>query len=65
MPAPKRIRPEDAQRKHATGEALLVCAYEDDAKCEKLRLEGALTLGQLQKRLSGLSKDRELLFYCA
>ena len=60
-----RIDVEEARRAVESGRALLMCAYEDEAKCRSIRLEGSLTLSQLQARLPSLPKDQELIFYCA
>jgi hypothetical protein len=43
--------------------ALLVCAYDDQAKFEKFHLDGAMSLPEF--RASKVPKDREILFYCA
>ena len=43
-----RIDVEEARRKVAAGEALLVCAYGDDVKCKQLELEGSITLSELE-----------------
>jgi hypothetical protein len=64
MPA-VRIVPEEAYRKVKTGEAILVCAYDDEAAFQKNHLEMALSLGEFQQRLPGIPKDREIIFYCA
>jgi hypothetical protein len=61
----ERISAEDARRKVQSGEALLVCAYEDDAKCATMRLDGAITLSELRPTLPSLPKDREIVLYCA
>lgn len=45
--------------------AMLVCAYDDDAKCSTYRLEGSVPLSTLKQRESSVPKDRELIFYCA
>lgn len=58
-----RIGPEEARRKVNNG-ALLVCAYEDEEKCRNVRLRGALTLGEFESKLSSISKDTEIIFYC-
>jgi hypothetical protein len=60
-----RIDVEEARRRVAAGQALLVCAYPEEAKCNSMKLEGSLTLSQLQARLPSVPKDRELIFYCA
>jgi hypothetical protein len=60
-----RIAVDEARRKAKAGEALLVCAYDDDEKCRKLGLEGAMSLTSFKSRLPSLSKQQEIIFYCA
>lgn len=60
-----RIGVEEARRKVTKGEALLVCAYSDRAKCNQMKLEGSTTLPELEARLGSLPKTQELIFYCA
>ncbi len=60
----KRVKPEEARQKAQSGEALLVCAYDSEEMCERLRLNGALTLAELKARLPGMSKEQEIVFYC-
>jgi hypothetical protein len=60
-----RISPEEAKRKVTIGSALLVCAYEDDEKCRRLHLEGAMFLTEFRSKLPALPKDQEIIFYCA
>jgi hypothetical protein len=64
MPA-VRIGPEEAYRHVKSGEAILVCAYEDEATFQKMRLDMAISLGEFQKLLPGIPKEREIIFYCA
>ena len=64
MPA-VRIGPEEAYRKVKSGEAILVCAYDDETSFEKMRLDMALSLGEFRKLLPGLPKEREIIFYCS
>jgi hypothetical protein len=60
----RRISAERARVLVSNGEAQLVCAYEDEDKCKKLRLEGAVTLGELQLRSPEQPpKDETLIFY--
>jgi hypothetical protein len=61
----ERISAEEARRKVQSGQAVLVCAYEDEAKCGTMRLDGAITLGELRRTLPSLAKDREIILYCA
>jgi hypothetical protein len=60
-----RISPEEVRGKITAGSALLVCAYEDDEKCKRVNLEGAIFLTEFRSRLPSLPKDQELIFYCA
>jgi len=59
-----RIDVDEARRRVSGGEAVLVCGYEDEEKCRRVRLEGALTLRQLEAQLDAVPKDRALIFYC-
>ena len=60
----ERISPEAAYQKLKSGEALMVCAYEDD-KCRDLLMQGALLRSELEAMLPTLPKDQEIIFYCA
>ena len=61
----ERVSVEDARRAVEAGHALLVCAYEDDQKCRKLRLANALTVHDLQRSLESVPRNHTLIFYCA
>jgi hypothetical protein len=61
----QRVEAEEARRKVQSGEAVLVCAYEDEAKCGSMRLEGAMTLAEFKRRMASLPNDREIILYCA
>jgi hypothetical protein len=61
----KRIDATQARNKVLAGDAVLVCAYEDEGKCRQLRLDGAMTLAELQATESRRSKDDAIIFYCA
>ncbi len=60
----RRVKPEEARRKVQGGEALFVCAYDNEEMCGRMRLEGAMTLGELNARLPGIGKGQEIIFYC-
>ena len=60
-----RISADEAHDKVRRSQALLVCAYDDDVKCSRMALEGAITLGELRARLSSLPKTQEIIFFCA
>jgi hypothetical protein len=64
MPA-VRMGPEEACRKVKAGEAILVCACDDEATFQKMRLDMAISLGDFQKRLPELTKEQVIIFYCA
>lgn len=65
MSEPLRISPNEARAKVTSGQALLVCAYDDPDKFNKNRLEGALPFSELLAKLPALNKDQEIIFYCA
>ena len=60
----ERVSVEEARREAQAGRALLVCAY-DDAKCARVPLQGATTVSELSRRAASLSRDQQLIFYCA
>jgi hypothetical protein len=39
-----------------------VCAYDDEEKCSRMRLEGSIPLKELDARSTGLPKGQELIF---
>ena len=59
------ITPEEAYPRVKAGEAVLVCAYNDDEAFKKYRLEGAISYGDFSSRAPEISKDQEIIFYCA
>ena len=66
MAEPKRVQPRDVwSRIQAGSDLLLVCAYDDEAKCRANQLRGATTLNEFRSRAASLPKDREIVFYCA
>ena len=65
MAEPKRIPVNEAYQKVKSGRALLVCGYDDEAKFKMMCLEGALSLKEFEARIPKLSKDQEIIFYCA
>ncbi|HEY8370458.1 MAG TPA: ArsR family transcriptional regulator [Thermodesulfobacteriota bacterium] len=64
MATAERIGPEEARRAVESGRALLVCAYEDDAKCREMALEGSLTFSEFRAREGSLDRAQEIVFYC-
>jgi hypothetical protein len=65
MDEPRRVTPQEIYSKVQSEEILLVCAYDDEAKCRRLLLKGAITLAEFKSRLPTLPQDREIGFYCA
>jgi hypothetical protein len=65
MTTPARVTPQEIYPRVKTGQALLVCAYPDEAKCRSMQLEGAVSLREFQLRLPDLAKDQEIVFFCA
>ena len=65
MEEPQRVSPEEVRQKVKEEKALLVCAYEDEEKFKKMRLEGAISLAEFKLKLPSLAKDQEIVFYCA
>jgi len=60
-----RITPQEAHARVSAGQALLVCAYEDPARFAELHLEGAISIQEFRVRRRTLSRDQEIIFYCA
>lgn len=60
----ERISVADARRKTSTGGALLVCAYDDEEKYKRMKLQGSISLPDFRAKLATLPKDQEIIFYC-
>ena len=65
MTEPIRISPQQAREKVHAASALLVCAYDDEDKFRNNHLEGAISFSEFQSRLPSLSREQEIIFYCA
>jgi len=66
-PAPPtggRVSVAEVRARLSSSDALVVCAYEDQKKCEEIRLPGALTFNEMKAMATSLSTARELIFYC-
>ena len=61
----QRISVEDAHKRVDAGQALLVCAYDDEARCRMIDLAGSVPLTTLQPQVGSLPKNQEIIFYCA
>jgi rhodanese-related sulfurtransferase len=60
-----RISAEETWRKSSEGEAMLVCAYDDDEKFRMVHLDGATSLAEFRKKSDELDTEKNLIFYCA
>jgi hypothetical protein len=61
-----RIEPSEVLNRQSSGRRLwLVCAYDDEAKCAQLKIDHALTLSQFASKVPSLSRNEEIVFYCA
>ena len=60
----KRITPEEAHRRIDSGQAMLVCAYESEEKCQAMHVDGAVSLHYLLDRLPVIPPEQEIIFYC-
>lgn len=65
MARPIRIPPKEAREKAIRGNALFVCAYDDEDKFRENHLEGAISFAEFKAKLASLSEDQEIIFYCA
>jgi hypothetical protein len=63
MTEPIRVTPEEVYEKLKFRRVLLVCAYEDEEKFQKMRLQGAISLNEFKSKLPTLAKDQEIIFY--
>ena len=63
MPDIERISAQQAYTKTKANQALLVCAYEDEAKCRRLNLDGSISFARLESRAASLPKTQEIIFY--
>ncbi|MGH9643027.1 MAG: hypothetical protein ACRD3Q_11440 [Terriglobales bacterium] len=58
-----RVGVEEARAKVTAGQALLVCAYNDEAKYRALNLDGSISLSAFETRVGSLPKSQEIIFY--
>jgi hypothetical protein len=61
--SPQRISPQEIRAAVQSGQALLVCAYESDAKFKDAALDGAIAYGDFQRRKASLPSDARIVFY--
>lgn len=59
----ERVSVQRAREKVRANVALLVCAYDDEQKYNKMKLEGAIPLARLEAQAATLPHDKEIIFY--
>ncbi|MFW6415206.1 MAG: rhodanese-like domain-containing protein [Thermodesulfobacteriota bacterium] len=60
----ERISPREAAKKLKQG-AWLVCAYENEDKCNSIHIQGTLSIKDFRAKLSDIPLDKGIIFYCA
>ena len=59
----ERVSPERVREEVNSGNALLVCAYDNDDKYGKMRLDGSIALSKFKSEVSAIAKNKEIIFY--
>jgi len=59
----ERISAQQTHTQVESNRALLVCAYEDEAKCRMLNLDGSISFTSFKSRVESLPKSQEIIFY--
>jgi hypothetical protein len=44
--------------------AILVCAYDDSARCQRIHIDGAIPWTEFVRTLSGVPREQQVVFYC-
>ena len=65
MSEPVRISVNEARQKITSGQAILVCAYDDAEKFKKNKLERSMSFSEFLSKVPTLDKSQEVIFYCA
>lgn len=63
MSEPIRVTPQEVYPKIKSGQAVLVCAYNDEEEYKRINLEGSISLAEFYSNLSQYSKDQEIIFF--
>ena len=63
MSEPIRVKPEEVYPRVKSGEAILVCAYNDDEEYKRINLEGSISLSEFYSKLPHYSKEQEIIFF--
>jgi hypothetical protein len=59
----QRLDAQEARTKVKSNQALLVCAYEDEAKWRRFNLDGSISFASFKSRVNSLPKSQETIFY--
>lgn len=59
------VNAQEARKQIEQGDALLVCAYDDEEKCSKLNIDQAMPMSRFRDKLDDIPKSRPLVFFCA
>ena len=59
-----RIEPNVAHDRAEDGDALIVCAYEDEDTCADMGVENAIPLSRFEEQVDDLDRRQEIIFYC-
>jgi len=63
MTRTKRIDAAEAHRRVERGDALLVCAYDDEEKCDRVAIGPSISYGEFLRRRPQLDESQEVIFY--
>ena len=63
MSEPIRVTPQEVYPKVKSGDAVLVCAYNDEEEYKRINLEGSISLAEFYSKLPQYAKDQEIIFF--
>ena len=63
MSEPIRVTPQEVYPKVKSGQAILVCAYNDEEEYKRINLEGSISLTEFYSKLPQYSKNQEIIFF--
>ena len=63
MSEASRLSAKEVREGVQAGSLLLVCAYDEDEKFEKNKLEGAISLSEFKAKLSDYDRNGRIAFY--
>jgi len=65
MGTPTRVSAEEVYKKVTSSGAILVCAYDNDEKYERYKIEKSIPFSKFKVMLPSIPKTQEIIFYCA